>query len=98
MLTELSDDAIASALESIDIYQGIDKSVDNWNALEYDVRAYPYFGEPFYSAPAQAPVDESEDKSEADDGFGDNDGRVRVRVTLHLLATRMMSYKSSKII
>ena len=74
MLTELSDDAIASALESIDIYQGIDKSVDNWNALEYDIRAYPYFGEPFYSAPAQAPVDESEDKSEADDGFGDNDG------------------------
>ena len=35
LLKEVSDDSIASALESIDIYQGVDMSVDNWSYEEF---------------------------------------------------------------
>ena len=35
LLKEVSDDSIASSLESIDIYQGVDMSVDNWSYEEF---------------------------------------------------------------
>ena len=35
LIKEVSDTSIASALESIDIYQGVDMSVDNWSYEEY---------------------------------------------------------------
>ena len=35
LLKEVSDESIANALESIDIYQGVDMSADNWSYEEY---------------------------------------------------------------